>query len=453
MKTNYYEIPRYVYEDNKYKSLNHNSKLLYAILLDDFVKMQRYHKNNPDTSYFKDEQLNTYIAPTREHLAHLLNCSIDTITRLKKQLSVHELLKEVRTGRNQPNRLYPIVPTNVAGDGYIKVPQLLFKDKYYRNMSGIAKIVYSCLDARFNMSKKNGYKDEKGHVYCKYSYKTLIKYLNCSRYAFKRAKDELIALGLMSQAKETQSYSMKYFMKSPYTREDNKTNTEDKAIKEATSKTSSNQHVYKGHDKIEPTDTTKLNRQDTTKLNQNYPTSIYPTYSQPRTNVKSVMYDKSMSKEGSISLNTHDISKNQLSDSINEKQRYLKQYPEEIAQALAPYDLEEIQSYMSIICNTKNQHNLEMDRDFTLEDMAYELARTIDQVKRTMKRKNETPKAMFGYFKVAIIDCIEEFDIAVTLEQLREDLNFSEHELKESEENMRKRKQRRMENNKHQSVA
>lgn len=162
MKTNYYEIPRYVYEDDKYKSLNHNSKLLYAILLDDFVKMQRYHKNNPDTSYFKDEQLNTYIAPTREHLAHLLNCSIDTITRLKKQLSVHELLKEVRTGRNQPNKLYPIVPTNVAGDGYIKVPQLLFKDKYYRNMSGIAKIVYSCLDARFNMSKKNGYKDEKG---------------------------------------------------------------------------------------------------------------------------------------------------------------------------------------------------------------------------------------------------------------------------------------------------
>ncbi|HCZ7245848.1 TPA: hypothetical protein O3P24_002706, partial [Staphylococcus aureus] len=44
-------------------------------------------------------------------------------------------------------------------------------------------------------------------------------------------------------------------------------------------------------------------------------------------------------------------------------------------------------------------------------------------------------------------------DIAVTLEQLREDLNFSEHELKESEENMRQRKQRRMENNKHQSVA
>lgn len=449
MKERYYELPRYVYTDEKYETLNHNARLLYAVVLDDFTKMQRFHANNPETSHFKDEQGSTYIALKREKLAKILNCTLDTITRLKKQLVHHGLLKEVRIGRNRPNRLYPIIPNDVTGKGFIKIPQCFFTEKRYKNMSSIAKIVYSCLDARFNMSKENDYKDRYGNVCCKYSYKSIISFLNCSRYAFKKAKDELLALDLMKQIKDNFSYSMHYYMKKP----NDKVVTKSEDKEENQSKQENENLDVSGHDKIEPRDTTKLNRGDTTKLNQNYPTFIYPTFNQLSTNVKSVMNIKSASKETEHTNHKHNNSdKTSINQSViyitteDEKERYLKQYPEQIALALKPYTLKDAQNYMSIICNTKNQHNSEMGTDYSLEDMSLEIARTIDQVKRVMKRNGEKPEDMFGYLKVAILDCIEEFDIAVTLENLKETLNFNDSELKESESRMRHEKEERIKN-------
>lgn len=61
-------------------------------------------------------------------MAKILNCTLDTITRLKKQLVRHGLLKEVRIGRNRPNRLYPIIPNDVTGKGFIKIPQCFFTE-------------------------------------------------------------------------------------------------------------------------------------------------------------------------------------------------------------------------------------------------------------------------------------------------------------------------------------
>ncbi|HHD0846044.1 replication initiator protein A [Staphylococcus capitis] len=443
MENRYYELPRFVFEDEKFKTLSHSARLLYAINLDDEAKINRFHNNNPDTKHFIDEQGKSYIAPKREKLAKLLNCSIDTITRLKKQLVNHGLLKEVRTGCNKPNRLYPIMPQDVKGNGYIKIPQLLFTDKYYKSISPIAIIVYSCLDDRFNMSIENDYKDREGNVFCKYSYNTLTEYVGCSRYAIKKAKDELIALGLMNETQDTHVSSMKYYMSKPYVRRNEEAEQESKTEETHSGKTLDNS----GNDKIEPLDNAKLNRTDNAKLNSNYPTHNYPIYNYPRTNDKSDKYEESTSKREQADLQiTHSTNQNQFdnSQSIQEKDRYLQQYPGNLANALRPYDLESIQNYMSIICNTKNQYNLEMGRDFTLEDMDMELARTVDQVKRTMKKNGETPKAMFGYFKVSVIDCVAEYDITISVEELRDLFDFNEQELAESEANMRRRKEERL---------
>lgn len=235
-----------------------------------------------------------------------------------------------------------------------------------------------------------------------------------------KAKDELLALDLMKQFKDDFSYSMHYYMKSPSEKTMQKHKSKDE-LKQGDKTLDMN-----GNDKIEPRDTTKLNRGDTTKLNQNYPTFIYPTFNQLSTDVKSVMNIKSTSKETEHTNHKHNISdKSSINQSVinitteDEKERYLKQYPEQIALALKPYALKDAQNYMSIICNTKNQHNSEMGTDYSLEDMSLEIARTIDQVKRVMKRNGEKPEDMFGYLKVAILDCIEEFDIAVTLENLK----------------------------------
>src|SRR5699024_12570939 len=98
----------------------------YAVLFDDFDQMKRYHKNNPETKHFLDENNQIYITYKNQDLAELLDCSCDTITRLKTKLAEKGLLEEYHTGGNKPNRLYPKVTQNVLNIVIYNLHTILF---------------------------------------------------------------------------------------------------------------------------------------------------------------------------------------------------------------------------------------------------------------------------------------------------------------------------------------
>lgn len=93
-------VPKVLFENNDFKGLKYKEILVYSFLLNrlreplDFI--QKGYDENGDT----------YVHFKIEDLCELLNQSKNTIISLKKKLAQSGLIEEVRTGSNQPNRIY-----------------------------------------------------------------------------------------------------------------------------------------------------------------------------------------------------------------------------------------------------------------------------------------------------------------------------------------------------------
>ncbi|WDA67547.1 replication initiator protein A [Lactococcus lactis] len=104
-KTLFFQFPKVLYYSQKYKkSLSLSAKAAYMVLLD---RVEYSLKTN-----WVDEDGNIYFIFTNQELAELLDVSIRTAIKLKKELEDANLLLQKRmgfdpkTGKNEPNRLY-----------------------------------------------------------------------------------------------------------------------------------------------------------------------------------------------------------------------------------------------------------------------------------------------------------------------------------------------------------
>ncbi|MDK7284330.1 replication initiator protein A [Staphylococcus pettenkoferi] len=434
----FYKLPRFLYKEERYTYIHSKAKLLLSICYDDKKLVQFYQQQNPDTQYFFDDTHQTYIAPTREELAQLLNCHQDTVTRLKRELIDAGLLRQEHAGNGKPPRLYPLAPQNVSkgAKGFFKVPKSLFTDDFYCNMSCEAKILYSILESRYQLSKANDFKDRTGKVCCKFSYSELTKLMKCSSKTIKKLKDELLALGLILQVPDEISQSLIYYITKPRNR-NNKVQQQEKEVKHKTTST-------QGERQKESAGSANGKWSGSANGKRNYTTNIYTKYNYNNSD----KYDKYIDNISKKEQHTQNIRHNRIDLELYqqhnaEKERYLSQFPDLIALALKPYAMKDIENYMSIICHTKNAMNEWYNTDHTLEDMEIEISRVIDKVKRKMKKNKETPADMYGYFKVAIMNCVIDYDINLTLELLASD-GFTMQQLNQSKRNMELRKEERM---------
>src|SRR5699024_97387 len=285
--------------------------------------------------------------------------------------------------------------------------------------------------------KENDFKDKEGNVCLKFAYKSFQELLNCGTDTITKMLNILMATGLLLKTEDSNSASPNYYIRKPQKKQ--------KAEKVVTKK-GNEIPENKGKQQNKNMETATHVRVETATQVWNYTTASQTTFSNTLTNNKYDMYAKNQ-------INTHNKQIPQADFELYqqqkiEKDRYFSKYPKEISLALKPYDFEDAQTYMSIICHTKNEINQTQNTAYTLEDMDMEIARTIDSVKRKMKKNHEAPNAMCGYFKVAMIDCIEEFDIKQTLELLEKD-GYSQQDLALSEQRMRERKEARMKANKY----
>lgn len=93
-------IPKVLFEHDDFKGLNYKEILVYSFLLDrlreplDFIQ-KGYDDNGA-----------TYVHFRVEDLCELLNQGKTTVISLKKKLAQYGLIEEVKSGNNQPNRIY-----------------------------------------------------------------------------------------------------------------------------------------------------------------------------------------------------------------------------------------------------------------------------------------------------------------------------------------------------------
>lgn len=95
----YYQVPKELYTNEKYKStINNDAKMLYALLLD---RMELSRANN-----WVDNDGTIFLIFTREALADMLGICTTTVWRAVKQLKEVGLIAEKRQGLNKPNLIY-----------------------------------------------------------------------------------------------------------------------------------------------------------------------------------------------------------------------------------------------------------------------------------------------------------------------------------------------------------
>ena len=98
----FFQTPKALFKNPKYKGLSLGPKLMYSILRD---RLDLSIKNN-----WKDEKGYIYLIFSVEELMNLLEMSNKIIIKYKKRLAKYGLIFEKRLGQGKANRIYILKP-------------------------------------------------------------------------------------------------------------------------------------------------------------------------------------------------------------------------------------------------------------------------------------------------------------------------------------------------------
>ena len=98
----FYQVPKALFKNPKYKGLSLGPKLMYSILRD---RLDMSIKNN-----WKDEKGYIYLIFSVGELASLLEMDRKAVMRYKKSLVDHSLIIDKRLGQGRSNRIYVLKP-------------------------------------------------------------------------------------------------------------------------------------------------------------------------------------------------------------------------------------------------------------------------------------------------------------------------------------------------------
>ena len=120
----FYQLPKYLFEDEYFKKMSAEAKIMYALLKDRFelsIQNEWVDKNN-----------NIYFIFSNKHLCEYLGYAEQKIIKLKKELVNFNLLTQERVGLNKPNRLYLLKPNyNIKASHTKELPNSQFQNNEF----------------------------------------------------------------------------------------------------------------------------------------------------------------------------------------------------------------------------------------------------------------------------------------------------------------------------------
>ena len=93
----FFKLYKFLFEDDKYKNIGLNSKVAYCVYRD-LIQQNRNVK--------RDKEGKIYIENPRKYLMNTLNVSINTVTKIHKELNRVGLIKDVWDDVGKPNIVY-----------------------------------------------------------------------------------------------------------------------------------------------------------------------------------------------------------------------------------------------------------------------------------------------------------------------------------------------------------
>ncbi|MCT1509003.1 replication initiator protein A [Staphylococcus hominis] len=266
-----------------------------------------------------------------------------------------------------------ISASNFETNRFYQLPKFLFEDSYFSKMSTDAKVMYSILKDRFELSKKNNWIDNDGNIYLLYTNKQLCKILDYSEPKIIKLKKELETYNLISNERQGLNKPNKIYLLEPnYDKELKNFKFQNKKTLSSGTK----KNLVPELKEFKPSD---INNSDTNNNDTN-------------NNDMNDMNDKKINKFEQETIKFY----------------LLETFPNNLQRYLYNFDINEIEILKSVILKAKKSFNNNHNTIYRFEDIEDELLNVIKRFKNILITKNESVKNMQSYLMKSIKSELEE---------------------------------------------
>ncbi|MGW8126787.1 replication initiator protein A [Staphylococcus xylosus] len=296
----------------------------------------------------------------------------------------------------------------IQKEKFYQLPKVFFTNPKYTKLSNDAKITWSILRDRLDLSIKNNWVDENGDIFFIYTNEKLKSILNISSpNKLSKIKKELTEADLFNQIRVGLNKPNKLYIKKPEVTEadvyyisqqendieqHNNTDVSLSYVQKYDNDTSRNINMIHHDISKEYTNDTDLSNTDYIETENN------DTYDMNDT------YNNSISHDHSNHTNHQQTEFN--NDAL--KFQVLEELPQQLQGYLSKFEIREIRIIKSILLKGKKSFNNAHDTYYRLEDVEFEIVSVLKRFKAMLLQKNETVEAMQGYLMQSIKAELEE---------------------------------------------
>ena len=285
---------------------------------------------------------------------------------------------------------------------FYQLPKVFFTNPKYTKLSNDAKITWSILRDRLDLSIRNNWVDKNGDIFFIYTNEKLKSILNISSpNKLSKIKKELTQADLFNQIRVGLNKPNKLYIKKPEVTEAdvyyisqqendiehrNNTDVSNSYVQKYDNDTSRNINLIHHDISKEYTNDTDLSNTDYIETENNDTHDMNDTYNNP------------------INNNHSDHTNHQQTEFNNDALKFqvLEELPQQLQDYLSKFEIREIRIIKSVLLKGKKSFNNAHDTYYRLEDVEFEIVSVLKRFKAMLLQKNETVEAMQGYLMQSI---------------------------------------------------
>ena len=296
----------------------------------------------------------------------------------------------------------------IQKEKFYQLPKVFFTNPKYTKLSNDAKITWSILRDRLDLSIRNNWIDENGDIFFIYTNEKLKSILNISSpNKLSKIKKELTQADLFKQIRVGLNKPNKLYIKKPeVTEADIYYISQQENDVESRNDTDVSKSYVQNYDN-NTSGNINMIHQDVSKSYANDTELNDTEYIETENNDTNDLNDTT----NNISTNTHSNHTNRQQTEFNNdalKFQVLEELPQQIKDYLSNFEIREIRIIKSVLLKGKKSFNNAHDTYYRLEDVEFELVSVLKRFKAMLLQKNETVEAMQGYLMQSIKAELEE---------------------------------------------
>lgn len=290
----------------------------------------------------------------------------------------------------------------IQKEKFYQLPKVFFTNPKYTKLSNDAKITWSILRDRLDLSIRNNWVDKNGDIFFIYTNEKLKSILNISSpNKLSKIKKELTQANLFNQIRVGLNKPNKLYIKKPEVTEAdvyyisqqendiehrNNTDVSNSYVQKYDNDTSRNINLIHHDISKEYTNDTDLSNTDYIETENNDTHDMNDTYNNP------------------INNNHSDHTNHQQTEFNNDALKFqvLEELPQQLQDYLSKFEIREIRIIKSVLLKGKKSFNNAHDTYYRLEDVEFEIVSVLKRFKAMLLQKNETVEAMQGYLMQSI---------------------------------------------------